>query len=75
MKEYTKLQLIELIGKGLVKDNSYWIIDDGLYQWKKGNQNFYQTGISYLHTISDFSFDGLLDIVYELEDLIGKKGI
>ena len=71
MKAYTKFQLIELITKGLVKDNSYWIIDDGLYQWCEHNKNFIQTGVDYLHTRSNFSFDELLDIVYELENMMG----
>lgn len=72
MKVYTKIQLLSLIAKGLVKDNNYWIINEGLYQWSTKNQNFKQTGIDYLKTIQYFYFDELLDNVYELENLKGN---
>lgn len=69
MKVYTKIQLISQITKGYVKDDSFWIIDDGLYQWNERNKNFKQTGIDYLNTINYFYFDELLESVYELENL------
>lgn len=66
MNKHTKLELIEQILNGSLKDGSYWLMEKCIYKWDKKDQCFYSQTTG--HVLYGFSFEKMKDIVYELVD-------